>query len=141
MRPFVQAFAAAMEAKLAANDHKPAWRRTAETDPLLPALRAEVGELAEAVLALYTSGGDTSAVLNKAADVALYAAMIADVCEALPETTDRGRVLVGGVACMEERDGAQEPPSPHGARPEHGRAGSVRLAAMSTLEAWEIEPC
>lgn len=90
MRPLIQAFAEAMEAKLASNDAVKGEWRDEPTMPLLRALRGEVTELADAISAYYL-GQSADVVLAEAADVALYALMIADVCGALPETTNRGR--------------------------------------------------
>lgn len=114
MRPIIQAFAEAMEKKLAENDGvKPDWSGEAP-GWLLDALREEVRELAAEFDSWVCWGAQwPDAVLQEACDVALYAMMLADVVGALPKTTDRGRVA------------SAEP--------------AVRLASMSTLEAWEID--
>jgi NTP pyrophosphatase (non-canonical NTP hydrolase) len=93
-RPEVVAFADAMERQLRANDHKGGWRDE-HHDDLLARLREETEELA-GVLDL---GQGNSAhfypndpngpkwsdeVRREAADVANFAMMIADVCDALP---------------------------------------------------------
>jgi NTP pyrophosphatase (non-canonical NTP hydrolase) len=92
-RPEVVAFADAMERELRANDHKGGWRDD-HHDDLMSRLSDELLELQQALdlsrgksAAYYPNNpnGPTwqSVVLSEAADVANFAMMIADVCEAL----------------------------------------------------------
>lgn len=74
-RPVVQRFAEEMEAKLAANDHKPDWRNFAP-EYLLARLHDEMVELAKAMWD-HEYGLDVD-VVAEAADVANFAMMIAD---------------------------------------------------------------
>ncbi len=104
-RTIIQAFAQAMERKLAANDGmKGGWRAaTTQADMRrwkalrhLKALREEVAELEDALIRMDSLRREVSAeqvrnILMEAADVSLYALMIADVCGALPPTDERGR--------------------------------------------------
>ena len=98
-RAIIRHFAAAMERKLAANDGvKGEWRNPASQDDaldLLALLRREVDELTEV---LCGAGDGPADALSEACDVALFAAMIADACGALPPTTDRGRAYAEPVA-------------------------------------------
>lgn len=97
-RAIVQAFAAAMERKLAANDGvKGGWEGVDWIDHYC-ALLAEIGELVAALSVLEEYGRHgvvedeaRQAVIDEAADVALYAMMIADIVGALPPTDERGR--------------------------------------------------
>lgn len=93
VRPIIAAFARAMEAKMCENDArgKGEWRTQAHHE-LLMALEDEIDELFDAIYA-----GDRPAALAEACDVALCALMSVDVIGALPETVDRGRVLVASV--------------------------------------------
>lgn len=78
-RPEVRAFATAMEAQLAANDHKPGWKADKAMD-LLDRLDEEVEELRQAIMR--PSGyeeGDRAVVSKEAADVGNFAMMISDV--------------------------------------------------------------
>lgn len=94
-RAIIQAFAAAMERKLAANDGvKGGWRDGTGWNPqsgLRQRLQEEVGELLESLDDFTWRDGSEEAVLLEAADVALYAMMLADIVGALPPTDDRGR--------------------------------------------------
>lgn len=120
-RAIVRHFAAAMERKLAANEHKPGWKRDnwtshyaglgIEKDELLDALTKrqkvlmaldgltvewENGQLLSQVDAkegelLRLLDEANNAVLMEAADCANYLAMLCDVCGALPPTDERGR--------------------------------------------------
>lgn len=85
-RPEVVRFAAAMERKLEANDHKRGWKHC-ETLYLMRRLRNEVGELAVLVNAARRGEAhvDRDAILSEAADVANFAMMVADVLGALKE--------------------------------------------------------
>lgn len=69
-------------AKLRANAHKSHWREES-MGWLLDRLREEAGELSNAILQLDSSGNKTEelkrAVISECADVANFAAMIADV--------------------------------------------------------------
>ena len=114
VRPIIQAFAEAMERKLSENDGvKPEWSGE-RVEWLLAALQGEVVELAEALSSwVYWGAQWPDEVLSECADVALYAAMVADVVDALPATTSRGRVAISLPA------------------------STVRLATMLTLEDWE----
>ena len=73
LRPEVLAFAAVMESKLRANDHKTHWRECS-LDYLLTRLEQEALELREAI-----NCGD--GVISEAADVANFAMMIADIVQ------------------------------------------------------------
>lgn len=100
-RAIIQAFAAAMERKLAANDdRKGAWRQSG-TFHLLGAMHQEVNEFVDALNMLVNLEDDGApddilaksrqALCDEAADVANYLAMVLDVCGALPPTDERGR--------------------------------------------------
>lgn len=73
-RALVETLAAAMREKLALNRHKGSWRDET-TEYLLRRLYQEASELREAI----RDSEDHAAVLAEAADVACFAAMIADV--------------------------------------------------------------
>ena len=73
VRPEVARFAEAMERKLAANDHKPHWRRYS-TVHLLTRLFDEFLELQEAV-----DDGVPERIRDEAVDVAAFAMMIWDM--------------------------------------------------------------
>lgn len=83
MRQEVWLFAAAMEKRLQANDHKGGWREE-PVEFLFRRLKDEVREL-ELELRAYEPI-NRRRVLHEAADVANFAMMIADVCQALKET-------------------------------------------------------
>lgn len=85
-----------MEAKLAANDHKPTWHESSAFD-LFRALWGEVHELRDTLNALT---GDRSKprhercedIISECCDVALYALFIADVIGGVSGYRDeRGR--------------------------------------------------
>ncbi len=82
VRPVVGAFAHAMEARLAANDHKGGWQGE-DVFWLLGRIRSERMELVDAVGMLIAGKTTPEAVLREAADVANFAMMVADVCGAL----------------------------------------------------------
>lgn len=91
-RPWVDAFADEMEAKLAANRKKgdrAGWR-SCRPSWLLKQLAGEVGELAEAMLeGIEAEGIDRASpewVVSECADIANFAMMIADVAAALRPT-------------------------------------------------------
>ena len=106
-RAIIRHFAAAMEAKLAANDGvKGGWRAaTTQADMRrwkalrhLKALREEVDELEDALIRMASLRREADAeqvqnILLEAADVANYAMLIADVVGALPPTDERGRAV------------------------------------------------
>lgn len=72
-RPEIETFAAAMERKLRAHDHKPHWSE-AEIAYLLRRLSQELGELRRAI----RDWSSVDDVVDEAADVANFAMMIAD---------------------------------------------------------------
>lgn len=74
MRPEVQKFAEAMEARLAANDYKGGWE---ECSPLY-LLGGVMEELNELVDHLDTRAASKDEVLHEAADVANFVMMLAD---------------------------------------------------------------
>lgn len=86
-RAVVVLFADAMEAQLAANDHKGGWRGISPAW-LLTRLVQELGELRRAVTKYELYPGHRAAVVREAADVANFAMMIADVVQA--DTGDTG---------------------------------------------------
>ena len=97
-RPEVRAFADLMEAQLRDNDHKPGWKNDSDLD-LFERLGEESAELLAALHrhAKRLSWGDhwvmedtAPRVGREAADVANFAMMIADVCGALPPTSEGG---------------------------------------------------
>lgn len=104
-RAIIRAFAQAMERKLAANDGVKGDWRSIPWPVLLTHLNSEVGELRDALTAAFVNAAnmtpdgeslifvpdDVQAVLMEAADVALYALMLADRVGALPPTDERGR--------------------------------------------------
>lgn len=94
-RAIIRHFAAAMERKMAANDGvKGGWRDGTGWNPQLglrTRLQEEMGELLEALDAFTWRDGTEEAVLLEAADVALFAMMLADIVGALPPTDERGR--------------------------------------------------
>ncbi len=78
LRPVVQWFAAQMEAKLRANDHKGGW----EADhpfALAGRIYDEWRELGKALNGWAYKGANTEAVINECSDVANFALMVADV--------------------------------------------------------------
>jgi NTP pyrophosphatase (non-canonical NTP hydrolase) len=83
LRPCVQRFAEAMERKLRDNDHKPGWQHDIPAS-LVERAREELDELDDAVLC----GEDASFILDEAADVANFAMMIAERCEAIEKEHD-----------------------------------------------------
>lgn len=75
LRKEVRLFAAAMELRLQANDHKPGWKHdTAEA-----LLNRVDDELLELHMAVAANPGKTT-VLLEAADVANFLMMVVDVC-------------------------------------------------------------
>ena len=87
LRPMVKAMAQAMERKLRENDHKGGWARDSP-DALLYRLSEESGELRRAVMThgyfVRTRPGEPleaaiKLVVDEAADVCNFAAMVADV--------------------------------------------------------------
>ncbi len=82
VRPVVGTFADAMEARLAANDHKGGWG-DCDVLWLLGRIREERIELCDAVNMLMSGLATPEAVLREAADVANFAMMVADVCGGL----------------------------------------------------------
>lgn len=80
--PYVQAFAVAMEAKLAENRHKGDRTGWLEVNPLLllARLHKELEELERAIQGVGTARYINDDVIREAADVANYAMMIADAC-------------------------------------------------------------
>lgn len=84
VRPQVLVLAKAMEVKLRRNDHKGQWQAFGPGGPawFLARLREELAELEEAVRLQSENPGDADLaydVLFEAADVANFAAMVADV--------------------------------------------------------------
>jgi len=82
VRREVREFALAMEAKLAANDHKGGWKQDGAFS-LFGRLVEESGELSDALIA---TTAEPRRVLHEAVDVANFAMMIADVAGGLRST-------------------------------------------------------
>ena len=85
-------FAAVMEEKLIANDHKGGWGECS-LDWLLNRLRQETGELAREVEVLKATLDPKAVerVLREAADVANFAMMVSDNAQAYLEYMTRGK--------------------------------------------------
>ena len=92
LRPKVQTFAECMEQKLRENDYKGGWNHMRPSD-LYRRLREELGELWREIKVLEGmlphNANDLALdqqrkIVREAADVANFAMMIADVCDALP---------------------------------------------------------
>lgn len=79
MRIEVKVFAELMEAQLARHDDRPGWK-SESPDYLFSRFLQEVQELHDAMLHRFSSRTE---VVEKAANVANFAMMIADVCGAL----------------------------------------------------------
>ena len=101
-RAIVQAFALAMERKLAAREYRGSWRNySAGTAHLWTLAHAEMDEFRDALnnlgrRAIQEASQDAlldarQAVLDEAADVANYLMFVCDVIGALPPTDERGR--------------------------------------------------
>lgn len=98
-RAIVQYFAAAMEVKLAANEHKGGWKQDKWLD-LYQRLVEEKTEFLEALIRFRNASRFAQTqedldkyradVLAEAADCANFLAMICDVIGALPPTDEKG---------------------------------------------------
>lgn len=85
-RPAVVDFAHAMEARLAANDHKGGWKEDSPAQ-LHARLVEEIAEL-EGEHSVRSERWNPRRILAEAADVANFAMMIADVCGGLDVPND-----------------------------------------------------